>query len=296
MGVAARVVLDSVSESNIRLTTIEVVFHRFVLAEFNTHRLFSRNSASSRAIPLRKVNGTGTLDRIERDPAIPVKWAAEKPGMQGGDEIEDIERAISIWLAARDDAMRHAEALRDLGVHKSISNRLLEPFMWHTVVVTSDRWHNFFRQRVSRLAQPEIHAAAAAMRAAFRASTPKLLRANEWHMPYIEDDERERYGTDRLRRMSVARCARVSTLNHDGVRDVAKDLDLFERLSTADPMHASPLEHVAMPCVCDAIGLGSRPHRGNFKGWDQYRHEVEDAIGYDSAWTPEMDAWVEEAA
>lgn len=275
MGVSARVVCDSVSPTGDRLTTMEVMMHRFVLAEFNTHRVFSRNSASSRAIPVEK-----QLRRVIEDPAVPLSWPAEKSGMQGGEELEGKERgaALEQWLDARDSAVYHARALTKQRVHKSVVNRLLEPFMWHTVIVTSTEWDNFFRQRCSSLAQPEIRAAAEAMRTALETSSPTpVLEQNDWHLPYVRDDPEVNAwasgegGSDviAVRRLlcavSAARCARVSYLTQAGKRDPEEDLRLFERLVTADPPHASPLEHVATPMTDLWFG--------NFTGWLQLRHK-----------------------
>lgn len=260
----AKVILDSISPFGIRLTTIEVTFHRFVLAEFNTHRVFSRNSASSRAIPFRK-----QMERVLTDPAVPVSFPREQKGMQGGDELvgDDLFDAQEEWLAARSSAVQHAMRLHDMGVHKSVVNRILEPFMWHTVIVTATDWHGFWNQRCSPLAQPEIRVAAEEMLHAYEESEPTPVGFDEWHTPYIQPGEE--FDLSTRKKVSVARCARVSYLTHDGVRDASKDLELFDRLVQADPMHASPLEHVARPTQEGEYPLG------NFTGWSQYRHAVE---------------------
>lgn len=280
---SAQVIADSISPSGHRLTTMEVTCHRFVLAEFNTHRVFSRNSASSRAIPVRK-----QLEKVLTDPALPLAWPCEQSGMQGGESLneEEVQRAQDIWLQARDNAYWSVAALTNAlrkpedglllhPLHKSVANRLLEPFMWHKIVVTSTEWDNFFGLRCSPLAQPEIQAVAYSMQAALEVSVPVELLAGEWHLPYVQDDEIESNHRDSfaLRNISAARCARVSTLTQDGIRDPQKDMDLFYRLTSADPQHASPLEHVATPCVC-ATNENSyaEGHLGNFTGWDQLRH------------------------
>lgn len=284
----AKVIEDSVNEIGDRLTTMEVRLHRFVLAELNTHRMFSRNSASSRAIPVQK-----QLERIVNDCAYPVSWPAEQKGMQGGEELDDAMRAQAMeqWEAARDNAVASAEMLRKLGVHKSVTNRLVEPFMWHTVIISATEWNNFWNQRCSSLAQPEIRVAAEMMREAYDESEPEPLKETEWHMPYIDretiSEAWDRYGDaeeagggdaeEVLKRISVARCARVSYLTHDGTRDLQADLDLYDRLVSARPGHWSPLEHVATPCPVNATDENHR-HFGNFIGWDQLRHDYEDAI------------------
>lgn len=263
-GPSAKVIADSISETSARLTTMEVVMHRFVLAEFNTHRVFSRNSASSRAIPVAK-----QLARVQTDPAVPISFPTEKKGMQGGEELAGRSRAIATddWLSARDSAVEAALDMISNGVHKSVINRILEPFMWHTVIVSSTEWDGFWRQRCSPLAQPEMRAAAEAMYAAYLASSPHGLRLGEWHLPYIQDEDA---GIFDRRWVSAARCARVSYLTHDGRRSVVADLELYDRLVNADPPHASPLEHVATP-ILQANHPGVR---GNFTGWRQLRHEV----------------------
>ncbi len=265
----ARVIADSVSPVDIRLTTIEVVLHRFVLAELNTHRAFSRNSASSRAIPVARM-----MAKVATKPAIPLQWPAEQSGMQGGAPVADPGKARDIWLAARDAAVVHAEQLAGLGVHKSIVNRLLEPFLTHTVIITATDWDDFWMQRCSPLAQPEIRAAAEAMLAARNLSQPRPVDYDQWHTPYISDDERDQLTPAMQRRVSAARCARVSYLTHAGIRDPDMDLDLYARLLAAQPPHASPLEHVATPAYC--VGRTHDNVRGNFDGWHQLRHLVLD--------------------
>lgn len=257
----AKVVADSVNPTGDRLTTMQVTMHRFVLAEFNTHRVFSRNSASSRAIPVSK-----QIERVREAPAIPIEFGTNKPGMQAGETLEGQaeEDARSTWLAARTFAANCATELEKLGVHKQVTNRLLEPFMWHTVIVTSTEWEGFWKQRVSELAQPEIRAAATLMLDVYNESIPVEVGYGQWHLPYIDDDERETLGLEQTRMVSAARCARVSYLTHEGVRDFEKDLILFSRLVEADPPHASPLEHVATPVVTQSLG--------NFTGWAQLRH------------------------
>lgn len=267
MGPSAKVIADSLAYGRHRLTTIEVTMHRFVLAEFNTHRMFSRNSASSRAIPVKK-----RLEQVRQEPALPVVWASEQPGMQGGEELGALDsyEARLEWKAAARNAAVSASRLVELGVHKSIINRLLEPFFWHTVIVSSTEWSNFFRQRCSPLAQPEIMVVAKAMKSVLELSTPRRVEHGNWHLPYMSPEDMvlcEKAGED-PRYVSAARCARVSYLTHDGKRDVQKDAELYHKLTIAEPPHASPLEHVASPSRVEGMG-----HRGNFTGWMQLRHE-----------------------
>lgn len=288
----AKIIADSISHGD-RLTTMEVVIHRFVLSEFNTHRVFSRNSASSRAIPaLRQIR------RVTEDPADPIVWPQEQKGMQGGEEFApgsfDRWAVQETWSKARLNATDTAQVLLNRGLHKSVTNRLLEPFMWHTVVVTSTAWENFFRLRCNPMAQPEIRVAAEAMKAAYDASTPDLLVEGEWHLPYVKSWEFGEHDIETLKKASSARCARVSYLTQDGVRDIDLDVSLHDRLTSADPMHASPLEHVATPAPENAHivypGAGRSkskhvravrlPRYGNLIGWHQHRFDVEAERGY----------------
>jgi len=260
------VIADSTSPSGTRLTTLEVQLHRFVLAELNTHRVFSRNSASSRAIPIAK-----QIERVLSDPALPLEYGSKRSGMQAGPPLEgdNLVEAQQIWLAARDRAVAAARDLLQLGVHKQVANRLLEPFMWHTVIVSSTDWDGFWTQRCSPLAQPEIRVAAEAMRAAVGRSTPVVCAHGDWHLPYITEADRSEanHEHETLRRVSAARCGRVSYLTHDGRRDLDEDLKLYDRFVTADPPHASPLEHVATPAPSSNGG-----QLGNLRGWRQLRH------------------------
>jgi thymidylate synthase ThyX len=262
---AARVLLDSVGPSGVRLTTLEATFPRFVLAEFNTHRMLSRNSASSRAIPTAKL-----LERVESDPVLPLQWGRNQKGMSASDVLDasEEEEAKRVWLSARDAAVAHARRLLELKVHKQELNRVLEPFLWHTVIVTATEWENFFTLRCAPNAQPEIRAAATTMRAALESSRPSEVALGCWHLPLLQDDERS-LPVDTQKKISAARCARVSYLTHAGKREIEKDVELYERLQ-AD-RHLSPFEHVATPAQ------GAEFH-ANFRGWVQMRKEIEGLV------------------
>ena len=261
-GFSARVLTDSVSPAGIRLTTLEVRFPRFVLSEFNTHRQLSRNSSSSRAVPTKKM-----IERVLENPAMPVEWGVNKPGMSASEALTDAQaqEAKAEWLRARDSAVEHVRHLQGFNVHKQVVNRILEPFMWHTVIVTASEWENFYALRCAPNAQPEIRVAAELMRDAMAASTPRPVAIGEWHLPLVQDDERGMQ-IEELKKISAARCARVSYLTHDGARDIAKDIELCERLR-AD-RHLSPFEHVATPS-------GDAAFHANFRGWVQMRKAIE---------------------
>lgn len=259
----AEVILDSISPAGKRLITMELTYPRFIHAEFMTHRMFSRNAASSRAIPTRKM-----VKMVEENPAMPIFWGKNKRGMSPVKEIEDIEQAEKVWLAARDDAVDWALNLYDLGAHKQIVNRILEPWKFITVICTATEWSNFFALRDHADAQQEIAHLARMMREAQDNSTPV---ERLWHTPYIQEDEGDLSNIIKCR-VSAARCARVSYLTHDGVRSIKKDLELHNRLLNGSGHgHWSPFEHVA-------VAHNNPEHRsGNFVGWEQYRkmHEGE---------------------
>ena len=262
MAYNARVLLDSVASNGVQLTTLEVTFPRFVLAEFNTHRQLSRNSSSSRAVPTSKL-----IERVELDPVLPLEWGRNKAGMSASDVLSEDEAkaARDEWLRARDDAVGHAKALLALKVHKQELNRILEPFLWHTVIVTSTEWQNFFELRCAPNAQPEIREAALRMRDAMATSKPRAIATGEWHTPLVQEDELA-LDMETRKRISAARCARVSYLTHEGSRELAKDLELYERLRI--DRHLSPFEHVATPSSDDGF-------HANFRGWIQMRAEIE---------------------
>jgi thymidylate synthase ThyX len=298
MGFDAKVLADSRSPAGYRLTTLEATFPRFVLAEFNTHRVFSRNSASSRAIPIAK-----QLRRVVEDPYVPIEFGSNQPGMQAGPTLGGEKKlaAEREWLKARDDAVRRvlgliadpalaakaeplallaqveeaqkAQARPDewLNVHKQVANRLLEPFMWHTVIVTATEWDNFLNLRCHPDAQPEIRLIAEKMRTAMDASSPAELDWDDWHLPLVRPEDREEgASTEDLIKVSAGRCARVSYLTHAGKRDLNADIELHDRLLASG--HMSPLEHPARPL--SAAQLEDNEWCGNFRGWCSYRKEI----------------------
>lgn len=271
MTITVKVVADSIYDGN-RLTTMSLRYPRFIHSEFMTHRVFSRNASSSRAIPIERM-----IQDVIDDPAMPVAWGTNKPGMQAGPEGDNhyIIDCKDRWLTACEDAVENAERMASYGVHKQIVNRLLEPFSHISVVVSATEWQNFFDLRCHPDADPTINALAVAMRSAIQESTP--VNAEFFHLPYVTNSDWKILPSAMsgfesfafLAMISAARCARVSYLNHDGTNpDVQKDLDLAERLVTSK--HMSPFEHQAM--VTNGEGTS---FWGNFKGWDQHRKFIE---------------------
>jgi len=269
----ARILCDSVSSAGHRLITFECTFPRIVLAEVNTHRDKSRNSASSRAIPVEKM-----IKRVLEDPYVPTHWGKNQKGMQADEDVDAdaAADATGVWLAARDVMVEQANDLLNIGIHKQITNRLLEAFMWHTALVTGTEWSNFENLRDNKDAHPDFRDCAHMVRELRAKSNPKLLGENDWHAPLLYDEDFEQAiladpthplcVQDRLIKISVGRCARVSYLTHDGKRDHQADVELCERLLVNG--HMSPFEHVARPMTAGELELfKSFKFRWNGEGW-----------------------------
>lgn len=267
----AEIIADSYSnESDARLTTFVISYPRFVHAEVMTHRMLSKNSSSSRAIPNSKL-----IDLIKTDPVMPVWWGKNQRGMKASEQIDDVTEAELVWLAARDFMLGYAGELAALGVHKQIVNRLIEPWMFITVVITGTDWENFFHLRTPKNhilpqnnfdpdfpAQPEIQKIANMMWRLYSQMEPEVLITGEWHLPFVTLQERQALPVETCKRLSVARCARVSYLTHDGELNMERDLKLADDLSSMN--HWSPFEHQAQ-----AMKYANRV--GNLIGWKQYR-------------------------
>lgn len=270
MEFSARVLADSINTSGNRLTTMEWTYPRFVHAEILTHRMLSRNSASSRAIPASKLRLV-----VTETPVVPLEWLKEQKGMQGGPALEgnDALAADAIWLAARDFMVKCSEDLSALNVHKSLANRLIEPFMWITVLISATEWDNLWDLRCHPDAEQHFRKIAEMARKEYDASEPEELVDGEWHMPFIQTGSHEtaKKGNEKLKKIATGRTARVSYLTHEGSRDPAADVELHDRLrdGSGGVGHFSPFEHVAQAL--------SAPQRvANFIGWKQYRYDVDE--------------------
>ena len=272
---SAKIICDSVNPYGDRITTFEIKLHRYVLAEFNTHRVNSRNFQSSRACPVEKM-----IANVIEDNVYPLHWGRKQKGMVADLEIDEADQleAIAIWDEAREAAIGYVKRLLEIDVHKQVANRLLEPFMAITGIVTATDYSNFFDQRCHSDAQPEIRALAIAMRGAYEQSEPMLIRPNEgipWHIPFLKQEDWELWHENELTyqdliKISVGRCARVSYLNHDGDRSIQDDIKLHDRLLSSKPPHFSPFEHIA-----EAMPNSDR--YANFQGWQSYRNQLENA-------------------
>lgn len=291
MSIQAKIILDSVNPVGNRLTTWVLTYPRWILAEINTHRALSRNTSSSRAIPVAKL-----IEAAKTNPAMPVFWGKNQAGMQASEELTGnaLDAAKKLWLEGRDNAVRTVEQLNAVGLHKQTANRILEPWLYVTSLVSGTEWQNFFALRAHKDTQPEFQKLAYIMLDLYQQSQPKQLSKGEWHIPFGDKFDHQRiwelvqkstheklpdsaeiftgkYFNDEnvfretALKIATARCARVSYLNFDGKDDYEADLALAERLAASG--HWSPFEHCATPAISGTI-----PHRsGNFVGWKQYR-------------------------
>ena len=287
----AVVIADSISDQDIRITTFQLRYWRAIHAELMTHRVFSRNAGSSRARPSKAI-----IEQVAHDPWGPIVWGLNEPGMQANNLADiDVEmQSLWSWRNIAKRAANSATVLLNLGLHKQIVNRVLEPFTYIDVVVTATDYANWFALRLDKDAQPEIQQLAQAMKDAMDASKPVLLNPGEWHLPYITTNDyaeaqnhvsyvisKDRPETllDLLKKISAARCARTSYKAFDGkVASIDDDLSLFDKLMSGNLKHASPTEHQATPDYINywdgEIEFVSPWLHGNFKGWVQYRKTI----------------------
>lgn len=287
MTVSAKVVADS-RYNETRLITLEIQLHRFVLSEFNTHRMISRNFQSSRAVPVEKM-----IEQVRNNPAMPVHWGKNRPGMVAKEELSGIELEDTkrCWCQAATDAIFQAEAMLGIGAHKQIVNRLLEPFMWTKGVVTATEksWNEFFKLRLHKDAQPEIYALAEKIKEAIDSSDPARLKAGEWHLPYYGEgywknshkDTQGWYdingtGLDQAIKVSSSCAAQVSYRKlDDSLEKATKVYDMLNLpvggVYPEDPPHFSPTEHIAKACDTE-IEMSGNFHTNDFT---QYRKVLE---------------------
>jgi thymidylate synthase ThyX len=275
MKINAKMIEDSISNRS-RISTLEISFPKVLLAEFNTHRMFTRSFSSSRAIPVDKL--------VQQDTFHPLFWGINKPGMSASLEelnIDDKNEAIEIWENTINFCRNSSLRLAELGLHKQWANRCNDWYTMVTGIVTATDFDNFFNLRIHPDAQPEICELATKMKEAMDKSYPTVIwnidiksdSQNYWHLPYVTKAERLNYPVETLLKISTARCARVSYNNHDGTNpSVENDIKLHDRLVGSIPIHASPSEHQATP------GFDSTLYYRNFKGWVQYRDIVEQKL------------------
>jgi thymidylate synthase ThyX len=292
--ITARILADSISPNGVRMTTMEIEYPRFILAELNTHRMLSKNSASSRAIPVKAMH-----EHIRANTAGPVYWGINQPGMKAKTEATgaDLSWAKYLWNKARDMAIGYSADLADLNIHKQITNRITEPWMIMKTVISGTEWANFFWLRDHEDAQPEIAELARKMREAYDASTPQPLSPGEWHLPYVKTyrdthtgvlhylDADDKYITaEQARVISASCCAQVSYRKNDDSYEKAEKI--YRQLIESQPCHASPVEHQATPMHYTStnafepetwepgvthLSANGDLWSGNLRGWVQFR-------------------------
>lgn len=281
MNISATIIKDSISKYGNRITTFELVYPRFIHSEFMTHRMLSKNAASSRAVPVNTMLGL-----IDTDPAMPVHWGKNQPGMSAREELNDIEReaAKATWVEASKHMISVTKVLNDIGLHKQVANRLCEPWQWMKIVVTGTEWENLFWLRYHDAAQPEFFELAKCMRYEMDNSRPFPMDKEEWHLPYVSKEQELDLGIETALKVSASCCAQVSYRKSDD--SVEKAIDIYNKLMGLDRRHSSPFEHQAKAMVNYCVGVRQwEPGvthmdrkgdlwSGNFKGWIQHRQLI----------------------
>lgn len=280
--ITATPVQISINPNGVKLYTMELVYPRFILSEVNTHRMLSKNSASSRAIPIKKM--------VESLNASPVHWGKNQPGMQAKEELTgaQLDLAKSIWLNSRDQAISNSIFMESLGVHKQIANRITEPWMMMKTVISGTEWDNLLWLRNHEDAQPEFHELAKKIQEVLSNPVWKLfeLGENEWHVPYVSR-KRDSNGVlryysndleltlEQAKKVSASCCAQVSYRALD--ESLGKAEMIYDKLITSQPIHASPIEHQATPVITwwqegvSHIDREGNQWSGNFRDWIQHR-------------------------
>lgn len=247
-----------------KILTFVIKMPKFLVAQFNTHSMVRRNSASTRAIP----TATQTK-RIDSDMFIPPVWTLNKKGMAG---TEILSPELSMYLNSeltRYYTDVHEPFYTSLSekykIHKQHLGRYSEPFMWTEVCATAnEEWfQDVVRQRDNEHAQPEFQIIGHHLGIILSSGVKyDLLSKDEWHTPFLTAEETQilrqspkENGTGDFTSwegtksywcaISAARSARVSYLNQYGTRDLKADVELYTRLLTDG--HLSPLEHVVRP-------------------------------------------------
>lgn len=288
MTIKAEIIADSTDQKGVRIITFELTYPRFIHSELMTHRVFSRNSASSRAIPIQAM-----LDTVTKDTAAPIHWGRNQPGMQAKEELQQPEkiRVQSLWQASMQSAVYYSEAMHMAGCHKQIANRITEPYQHMKVVVTSTEWNNWYWLRYHPDAQPEIMELAKQMKLAEDHSKTEHLNFGEWHIPYVDtfrgpDDVRKYFdevGNEitaaQALMISASCCAQVSYRKNDNSLEKAESI--YYKLITTEPAHASPTEHQALctdahwtdkwPDGYTHMDRDRRLWSNNFRSWVQHR-------------------------
>lgn len=281
--ITAKVIADSISSTTgVRLITFELESARMIHAEFMTHRVFSRNAASTRAIPVKTM-----IAKVWDEPFMPVWWGKNQPGMQAKEELSGFRLwlAKKAWVTCSKLACISSYILSKIGLHKQIAGRVIEPFSMIKVVMSSTELDNWYALRDHPDAQPEIWELAKAMKEAQDQSTPKKLFPGQWHLPYVRtvetgdsattvkqyyyDEDGNEITLAQAIRISTSCCAQVSYRKNDPSPEKADSI--YDRLINSNPPHMSPAEHQATP----DFSRDSNKFIRNFRGWVQQRAHLE---------------------
>lgn len=303
MTVTAEIIADSINEAGIRITTFELDYPRIVHAELMTHREFSRNASSSRAIPTKTI-----LERVMSDPAMPTFFGKNQAGMQDAGEHFELINGYTPqewWKLMALSAAKFSEGFADAGYHKQVANRGTEFAQNIKVVVTATSYDNWFWLREDEMSDPTIRDLAHVMLSAYNDSSARLLLPGEWHVPYYFDGFWSAVGDGKLFELAVdvhghtlaealkissSCCAQVSYRKSDD--SLEKAVGLYDRLVGAEKKHASPFEHQGTPVAKSTVFTNAfaypmnwEPgithvdrqgvfHSGNLKGWIQHRQLI----------------------
>lgn len=301
-GISVTVLADSIALNGKRMTSFEFVYHRLFHSEAMTHRLPSKNASSTRAVPLKKA-----VEYTNDNPAVPVFWGKNKPGMMATEPLvgEELKKAQELWELGRKQASELVLEFEKIGLHKQIAGRPLETYSMIKVVCSGTDWGNLLWLRDDEEAQPEFAELAACIREALKESVPVRLHRGEWHLPYIDsrrdtdgvlryyDSDGNELTVEEAKQISASCCAQVSYRNLNESKE--KAIEIYHKLVGARKKHASPFEHQATP-IYDSVNYNisfvpstweegithvdkaGMLHSGNLTGWIQHRQLIPDHV------------------
>jgi hypothetical protein len=294
-GIVARLITDSISQNGKRFSTFELEYPRFIHSEFMTHRMISKNASSSRAVPIGRA-----IQNILDNPAFPVHWGAAQAGMQASNELIGVplDVAKELWRNGIEQSISLVKEFDDIGCHKQIAARWLEPGQIIKVVASGTDWDNLMWLRNDDAAQPEFHELAKCVQECFEKSTPELLYPGEYHIPYVTtvrtqdgtrhyiDSNSDSLSLDDALKISASCTAQISYRRLDDTKD--KALEIFEKLFSGTKPHMSPTEHQGTPILLSTVPWNPSTWQegithvrkdgtlcsGNLTGWIQYRQTL----------------------
>lgn len=296
-GINVKLLTDSVSSVyGTRLRTFELEYQRFFHSEGLTHRMLSKNSSSTRAIPVDRA-----IELVMEKTAMPIHWGENNPGMQSKRVLSDqqLELAKIEWLKLRDSIISHVKIMSDktgINGHKQWAGRPLEVMSFIKVVLTGTDLENLWYLRDHVDAQPEFRELVRGMQSVSEKSTPTVLKPGQWHLPYIDFIDGKYYSNgieldlDTAKRVSASCCAQASYRKLDDSIEKADKVFKMLNLDTEsnDPKHSSPVEHQATPMDDNSIPFNPNTWEhgithvrrdgslwsGNFRNWIQFRQLI----------------------